>query len=182
MGGSARRREGWARAVLAPNCLSTQLERGQPLGHLSNRKKRCRPISSKPVFAAALQTSSAGRHEPAFSSFESEHWPSVWRGEAIRSVSHLGLARYERMSWLNPISNRKERTGPLLPGSLRLGFLGQPFYYHTRWFWQARASTSSAPIPPPAGPENFQCRAAFIQFQRAMVPRERFCLRGPTRC
>ena len=85
------------------------------------------------------------------------------------------------MSWLNHISNRKERAGRLLPGSLRLGFFGQPFYYHTRWFWQARAFTRSAPIPPPVGLENFQCRAAFIQFQRAMVPRKQDCFRSPTR-
>ena len=59
--------------------------------------------------------------------------------EAIRSVSHLGLARSGSMPGLNNIlSNRKERTGPLLPGSLRLGFVGQPFYYHARSFWQAR--------------------------------------------
>ena len=84
------------------------------------------------------------------------------------------------MSWLNLISNRKERTGRLLPGSFRLGFLGQPFYYHTRPFWQACAFTSAAPIPPPAGPENVQYRAAFIQFQRAMDSRK-LGLQEPTR-
>jgi len=57
------------------------------------------------------------------------------------------------MSWLNHISNRKERAGRLLPCSLRLGFFGQPFYYHTRRLWQARALIYPAPIPPPAGPE-----------------------------
>jgi len=67
------------------------------------------------------------------------------------------------------------------PDSLRLGFLGQPFYYHTRPFCQARAFTNSAPIPPQAGPENFQCRAVFIQLQRAMVPRTHVCVRSPTR-
>ena len=35
-------------------------KRGQPLGHLSNRKNVIRPIFSKPVSAAALQTISAG--------------------------------------------------------------------------------------------------------------------------
>src|SRR6266700_2925002 len=62
------------------------------------------------------------------------------------------------MSWFPNF--RTERSGPdcSRPCSLRLGFLGQPFYYHTRPFWQARAFTNSAPIPPQAGPENFQCR------------------------
>ena len=112
-------------------------KRGQPLGHLSNRKRRCRPILSKPVIAAALQTSSAGRHKPGFSSLNRN--TSRFPGEAIRSVSHLVLARDELMSRLNHNSNGKERTGRLLPGSLRLGFFGQPLYYHTRWFWQARS-------------------------------------------
>ena len=73
------------------------------------------------------------------------------------------------MSWLNPISNRKERTGRLLPGSLRLGFLGQPFYYHTRPFWQACAFTSAAPIRHrrdqktfSAGPRSFNSKELWI--------------------
>jgi hypothetical protein len=57
----------------------------------------------------------------------------------IRSVSHLVLARFGLMPWLPNNANRKERAGSLLPDSLRFGFLGQPFYYHTRWFWQARS-------------------------------------------
>ena len=155
--------------------------KGSAIRAFVQQKKTLPSDSFKPVFAAALPTSSAGRHEPAFSSFESEHRPRRLLSEAFRSVSHLGLARSERMSWLNHISNRKERAGRLLPCSLRLGFFGQPFFYHTRWFWQARACTSSAPIPPPVGPENFQCRAAFIQFQRALVPRKQDCFRSPTR-
>jgi prepilin-type N-terminal cleavage/methylation domain-containing protein len=41
--------------------------KGQPLGHLSNRKKRCRPIFVSTGLTAAFQTISAGRIEPAFS-------------------------------------------------------------------------------------------------------------------
>ena len=102
-------------------------------------------------------------------------------GEAIRSVTHLVLAPVGPMSWLNPNSNRKERTRRLLPGSLRLGFLGQPFYYHRRPLWQAPACTDPAPIPPPAGPENVQCRAVFIQYPRVVVPAARLRAAGPTR-
>ena len=51
--------------------------------------------------------------------------------EAIRSVSHLDLARAGMMTRKGTnLSNRKERTGFLPPSSLRLGFVGQPFFYH----------------------------------------------------
>lgn len=42
-------------------------------------------------------------------------------------------------------------------------------------------SPALAPTPPRAGPENVQCRAAFTQFQRAMVPGKRRRFQGPTR-
>jgi hypothetical protein len=58
--------------------------------------------------------------------------PGVEHGKAIRSVSHLGLARFGVMPGLKKFSNRKERTGPVLSGSLRPDFLGQPFFYHAR--------------------------------------------------
>ena len=77
-----------------------------------------------------------------------------------------------------PLSNRKERTGFLPPGSLRLGFVGQPFFYHACPLWQARAFTIPAPIPPSAGPENLQCRAAFIHDLRAVVPMRASLLPG----
>ena len=48
--------------------------------------------------------------------------------EAIRSVSHLDLARVGVMTRLDKLSNRKERTGLVRPSSLRLGFFGQPFF------------------------------------------------------
>jgi hypothetical protein len=83
---------------------------------------------------------------------------------AIRSVSHLVLARDELMPWFHTFRTERSRSDNSRPRSLRLGFLGQPFYYHTRPFWQARGVTSSAPIPPAAGPENLQCRAAFIHY------------------
>jgi hypothetical protein len=110
--------------------------------------------------------------------------PTLEVSAAIRSVSHLDLARCEMMiGKRNQLSNRKERTGFLPPGSLRLGFVGQPFFYHACPLWQARAFTNPAPIPPSAGPENLQCRAAFIQFRRDVVPKPQpRCFRGPTRC
>ena len=86
--------------------------------------------------------------------------------EAIRSVTHLVLARLG-LFWLNHISNRKERTRRLLPCSLRLGFFGQPFYYHTRRFWQARVRQFCAHPPSIRGPENVQCRSVFIQFVKS---------------
>jgi hypothetical protein len=90
--------------------------------------------------------------------------------ETIRSVSHLVLARFWPMSWLPKFRTERSRLDCSRPGSLRLGFLGQAFYYHTRPFWQARVFTNSAPILPPAGPENYQCRAAFIQCLRDRLP------------
>ena len=144
-------------------------EKGSAIRALIKRKKTILSDFFKPVFTATLRPPCGHRLEPAFSCVESD-LPGPLPGEAIRSVSHLDLARLGLMPRLPPISNRKERTRRLRPCSLRLGFIGQPFYNHTRPLWQARAFTNPAPTPPRAGPENFQCRAAFIQFQRAMVP------------
>jgi hypothetical protein len=51
--------------------------KGSAIRAFVQQKKTLPSDSLKPVIAAALPTSSAGRHEPAFSSFESEHRPSV---------------------------------------------------------------------------------------------------------
>jgi hypothetical protein len=99
--------------------------------------------------------------------------------EAIRSVSHPDLALDALM--LGQFSNRKK------PGQWP-GLLPARFFLVNSFDKPdvlARASTfrrtRAAPIPPQAGPENFQCRAAFIQYQRAVVPesqQRRFL--GPT--
>jgi len=57
-------------------CLSFTIK-GSAIRAFVQQKKTLPSDSLKPVIAAALPTSSAGRHEPAFSSFESEHRPSV---------------------------------------------------------------------------------------------------------
>ena len=152
---------------------------GSAIRALINKNKRRRPIFFKTVSAAALQTVFAGRHEPAFSFYESD-----LRGiaiEAVRSVSHLVLARFWLMPGL-PLF-RTERSGPDRSRHAPSGsvFLGKPLVTLTRRFWQARACTRSAPISPQARPENFQCRAVFIQSPRALVPgKPRGCL-SPTR-
>jgi hypothetical protein len=71
-----------------------------------------------------------------------------------------------------PISNRKERTGFLLPGSLRLGFLGHRSFTTAAPSLASRSGPGLAPNPGPfRDPENIQCRAVFIQYLRAVVPR-----------
>ena len=112
--------------------------RGQPLGPWSTRKNVIYPIFSKRFCRSFSDPNSASRHEPAFSLHESDVLEPELE-KAIRSVSHLDLARVGVMTRrLHKLSNRKERTGRLLPISLRLGFVGQPFLYHARSFWQAQ--------------------------------------------
>jgi hypothetical protein len=55
------------------------------------------------------------------------------------------------MRELNHLSNRKERTGRLLPSSLRLGLFGQCLYIHAGCLWQARAGTRSGAHPATSG-------------------------------
>ena len=92
----------------------------------------------KPVFTATLRSSAGLDPNLRFRSLL-RCLAALWLGEAIRSVSHLDLARYELMPWRPHV--RTERSGPdcSWPGSLRLGFFGQPFFSHTRCSWQARA-------------------------------------------
>jgi hypothetical protein len=95
---------------------------GQPLGYLSNEKN----AAVRFLFNRSLpQLSDDLRRLTRTCVFVVGIGTPVERllGEAIRSVSHLFLAPAEPMSRLAHISNRKERTGRLLPGSLRLGFL-----------------------------------------------------------
>ena len=47
--------------------------------------------------------------------------------------------------------------------------------------WQAAGALASRPILFLQDPENFQCRAVFIQYQRAVVPKVAAALPGPTR-
>ena len=140
---------------------------GQPLGRWST-KKRYRPILQSSEFSNRFfrnfRTLFADQLKPEFSCFRIEPSWGLPR-EAVRSVSHLVLAPGKLMGIQPQNSNRKERTGGLQPDSLRLGVLGQPDFNPTRHSCPARrVVTNSAPIPPLAGPENFQCRAVFTQF------------------
>jgi hypothetical protein len=145
-----------------------------------HRKKRCRPIFGRNRYSLSLRTFLHSDSNLRFRLFESDHRAAIIGGEAIRSVSHLVLAHDEPMSQFTNFRTERSGSTNSRPCSLRLGFLGQPFYYHTRSFWQTRKVTNSAPIPPQAGPENLQCRAAFIQRHRAMVPAKPASLPSPT--
>lgn len=72
----------------------------------------------------------------------------------------------------NQLSNRKEQ-GWISPTRAPSGsvLLVNHSSTHAGSLWQARAFTIPAPIPPAAGPENLQCRAAFIHSLRAVVPK-----------
>jgi hypothetical protein len=101
-------------------------------------------------------------------------------GEAIRSVSHLVLARWWLMPGLPTFEPKgADRIAPALAPSGSVFLVNRSTT--TRARFGKRAFTSPAPIPPPAGPENLQCRAAFIQFHRAVVPRSPRGFRSPTR-
>jgi len=147
------------------------------------QKKRCRPIFffSLNRYLQPLPTRCIQTRACVFVS--SNRNAVAWRvvGEAIRSVSHLVLAPDELMLWLPNF--RTERSGPdhSWPTPSGSVFLVNRSITTRARFGKRRAFTNSAPIPPPAGPENFQCRAAFIQSHRAVVPRTRGGVRGPTR-
>ena len=97
--------------------------------------------------------------------------------EAIRSVTHLVLA-LDGTNALTSISNRKERDGcPTPSGSV---FLGQLSHTPALPKEQAGSALVPRPIPVSQDPENFQCRAVFIQYLRALVP-PNVCALGPTR-
>jgi hypothetical protein len=87
--------------------------------------------------------------------------------EAIRSVSHLGLAQGRRM--LLAASFRTERSRPdrSRPGSLRLGFLGQPFYYP-----HALVLASACVHPSGAHPESFRGQKTFSAGPRSFNTKE----------
>jgi hypothetical protein len=69
------------------------VKKGSAIRALIKRKKRCPSDFLKPAFAATLRDLRC-QSDPAFSSFESVSPALV--GEAIRSVSHLVLARWGR--------------------------------------------------------------------------------------
>jgi hypothetical protein len=123
-----------------------------PIRALINRKNVIRPGFFLYRFCCGCKAPSRPRPEPAFSlvldsvSVSVSHCPT----EAIRSVTHLVLALGGQRSATN-YSNRKERAERLLPGSLRLGFLGQqPFTLRPR-AWQAAVALAWRPIPVPPG-------------------------------
>lgn len=105
--------------------------------------------------------------DPVFSMLD-----SIVCAQTIRSASHRVLARVEMRGKLKI---RTERSGldHSNAGSLRLGFLGQPFYGDWLCFWQEPSNPliDPAPILPSARPENFQYRSTFIQDERIVVPR-----------
>jgi hypothetical protein len=84
--------------------------RGRPLGHLSNGKNHCRPIVSNRSLPQLFKLSSPANPNLRFHRLNR----NTGRGLAPRgdpfsqpSGSSAGWADV----WLNPISNRKERTG-----------------------------------------------------------------------
>src|SRR5215467_16061144 len=97
-------------------------------------------------------------------------------GAAIRSVSHLGLARSEPMSSLPNF--RTERSGLDVSGPAPSGSVFLVTGSITRRVGLGKRAQIRHPTRCPprilSGPENLQCRAAFIQFQRALVPRKPF--------
>lgn len=142
-------------------------KRGRPLGLASTGKKAFVPnscsnqVDSLPPRVGFCSTNS----NLSFRLLIPDRFRcATSHNEAVRSVTHLVLA------------HKLSRSFSVLSLSL---------------FFILRASGSlsflvflaidSAPIPPQAGPENFQCRATFIQFQRAVVPWKRLVFRGPTR-
>ncbi len=63
------------------------------------------------------------------------------------------------------------------PDSLRLGFLGHQSFTLAAPLLASRSGTGLAPNPGCfRDPENLQCRAVFIQYQRAVVLRQRSAL------
>jgi hypothetical protein len=102
-----------------------------------------------------------------FVCFESGPFRAAAR-EAIRSVTHLVLARLDQ--WLIP-QFRTERSGPDVscPAPSGSVFLGQLSSTPTASLQQAYEPLLLRPPRITPGPENFQCRAAFIQYQRGPV-------------
>ncbi len=94
--------------------------------------------------------------------------------EAIRSVTHLVLA----CSWSDAFNLNFEPkgAGQTSPTSLRLGFSWSSFFTRAAPKGQAARALLLRPTPVFRDPENFQCRAAFIQHQESLVSRQLYRL------
>ncbi len=160
-------------------------KRCHPLGP-DQEKKRCtsRFFYLRFRFLATASNCSA-RPDPnlRFRFFDSvSAWPAMARrGDTFSHPS--GSSAWLRPIALTSISNRKERagndSGSRLPPAR---FSWSRSFYHRVALRASRAGTGLAPNPgSPRDPENVQCRAVFIQYQRAVVPRSQDCSRGPTR-
>jgi hypothetical protein len=82
--------------------------------------------------------------------------------KAIRSVTHLVLALMGGAMTASHLSNRKEQANGLSPS-------GSVFFGHFSFMpstFRRQAAPLPRPIPIHRNPENVQCRALFIQFQK----------------
>jgi hypothetical protein len=142
-------------------------ERGQPLGPDFKRKKRRRPKFFKNRHLQTPLTTI----------------PSADPNLRLRSFTRNASCFLTRPFVQSAIDRKKPAGSIPVRASSGPCFLGQTSLKPSAPVWtSAFGRTRAAPIPPAAGPENFQCRAAFIQFQRALVSGgQRRCLPSPTR-
>ena len=142
---------GW----LASDWLEQELQEGldsasvqvSPIRALINRKSVVRSGYSLPVTPRLQNVLPGPIRTCVFSRLDSvSARPGHCPTEAIRSVTHLVLALGGH-GLPTSNSNRKERAGRLLPGSLRLGFLGHQSSTPAAPSLASRSGTGLAPNP-----------------------------------
>lgn len=170
-----------------PICGQVMRIAGSAIRAWIKQKKRCRPIFFKIASRSPKESLFAGQSKPAFSFILIRVFVGTRPSVATRSVSHLVLARTGAILFPLPNSNRRKRaeTGVIAgsvsapPGSV---FLRPATHYPQTPPLASAALTAPGPTPEHSPrPENFQCRDAFIQFQRVVVLRRHNGPLSPTR-